>query len=76
MARPPADCILFDHGNFMIVDTGLPHANMMHDAAQPYAVCQHVQGSMGRVVTKGRYRTLDLARRAVRRRVKHAERGA
>lgn len=59
--------IVVERGDRLIVDTSKPLANMMHDAARPYAVCERLYASRpGRVTCLARYETLDKAKRAMR----------
>ncbi len=56
--------ILFDSGDRLVVHTGKPFANMMHDASRPFAVC--VKIGNGRVSCMGRYETKNKAKAAVK----------
>jgi len=58
-------CILFETEARLIVHTGMPHANMMHDGSRPYAVCVKI-GENGRVSCLGRYETLAKAKAALK----------
>lgn len=59
--------IILERDDRLIVDTSQLHANMMHDAAQPFAVCERLFASRpGRVTTLARYDTLAKAKRALR----------
>jgi hypothetical protein len=62
----PNGCIAFETERRMVVNTGLPHANMMHDGSRPFAVCVKIDGSAGRVTCIGRYETLARAKAALR----------
>ncbi len=61
-----ASSIVYDNGERLIVDTRGDNANMMHDAARPFAVCRRMFGRIGRVSCLGRYETLAKARAALR----------
>ncbi len=59
--------IIFDNGDRLIVDTRKPNANMMNDAARPFAVCRYLRpGTVGRVTCIGRYESVKKARAALR----------
>lgn len=61
------NAIVLEKGNRLIVDTSRPHANMMHDASRPFAVCERLYAShLGRVTCLARYETLPKAKRALR----------
>lgn len=60
------DCIVHETETRMIVNTSMPHANMMHDGSRPFAVCVKIPGSMGRVSCMGRYETLAKAKAALK----------
>jgi len=60
------NCILFESGTRLIVDTSAPMAHLMHDTCRPYALCQRVgDAAPGRVTCIGRYETLLKAKRAL-----------
>jgi hypothetical protein len=63
---PKNGCIMLETDARMIVNTGLPNANMMHDVSRPFAVCVKIQHSVGRVSCIGRYATLNAAKAALR----------
>lgn len=58
-------CVLVETPARMVVNTSLPHANLMHDASRPFAVCVKL-GNNGRVSCLGRYETEAKARAALR----------
>lgn len=58
------DCIVHETEGRMIVNTGKPNANMMHDGSRPFAVCIKLSG--GRVSCMGRYETLSKAKAALK----------
>jgi len=61
------NAIVLEKGDRLIVDTSKPLANMMHDAARPFAVCERLYaGRPGRVTCLARYETLAKAKRALR----------
>jgi hypothetical protein len=61
------NAIVLEKGNRLIVDTSRPHANMMHDASRPFAVCERLDASRPGRVTRclARYATLAKAKRAL-----------
>ncbi len=62
-----SECIMFDDGDRMIVDTSKSHANIMDNASRPFAVVEKIKGgSIGRVTCKARYETFKQAKAALK----------
>lgn len=56
--------ILFDSVERMVVHTGKPFANMMHDGSRPFAVCQKLGDGRARCI--GRYDGFGRAKAALK----------
>lgn len=56
--------VIFDSGERLVIHTGKPFANLMHDSSRPYVVC--VKIGNGRVSCIGRYDGFGRAKAALK----------